>query len=46
MDPCCMIFEVYKAFERELRTFIVGEWAVLALVPKRKSIFYYDRKYR
>jgi len=30
MDPRSVIFEVHKAFERELRTVIVGEWAVLA----------------
>ncbi len=30
MDPCSVTFEVHKTFERELRTFIVGERAVLA----------------
>ena len=30
MDPYCVILKVYKAFECELRTFIIREWAVLA----------------
>jgi len=30
MDSRSVIFEVHKAFERELRTFIVGDWAILA----------------
>ena len=30
MDPCYITLKVHKPFERELRTFIVGEWAVLA----------------
>jgi len=37
-----VIFEMHKAFERELRTFIVGEWAVLArlkpIVPVRVTL--------
>ncbi len=30
MDPRRVILEVHEAPERESRTFIVGEWAVLA----------------
>ncbi len=30
MDPRRVILEVHEALERESRTFIVGEWAVLA----------------
>ncbi len=30
MNPRRVILEVHEAFERELRTVIVGEWAILA----------------
>jgi len=30
VDPCSVTFKVHEAFERELRTFVVGEWTVLA----------------
>lgn len=30
MDPCSVILKVHKAFECELRTFIIREWAALA----------------
>lgn len=30
MHPCSVTFKVYEASERELRIFIIGEWAILA----------------
>ena len=30
MHPCSVTFKVHKASERELRIFIIGEWAILA----------------
>ena len=30
MDLHCVKFKVHEAFKCELRTFIIGEWAVLA----------------
>jgi len=30
MHPCSVTFKVHEASERELRIFIIGEWAILA----------------
>lgn len=38
MDPRCVILKVHEAFECELRTFIVREWAVLARLKSMMPI--------
>lgn len=38
MNPRCVILKVHEAFECELRTFIVREWAVLARLKSMMPI--------